>query len=421
MKADLAKRVNKGKSGESRPAQPPKCPECGSQRIWKKGFRKTSKGPVQRRICRECGYRFSPRTPTEPKNLILNQKFTTNIGFLRQLKGAKYAGTNAEGPKNLVEVESRTEKWPAGATARATAKPLSTEIRGKIIEFLWFMKKQGYKPSTVDCKIKMIKMLLNKGANIFDPDDVKRVIAIQETWKDSTKAKAVDDYSTFLTMQERTWKPPRYRKESAIPFIPSETELDQLIAASGKKMASYLQGLKETGAGAGELWRLEWAEVDRERKVVSINHPVKGHNSRMLPISEEWISMLARLPKRSERVFNGGLDSHSADFRVVRKRISARLSNPRMRKIFFRTFRHWRGTMEYHHTKDIIHVQRMLGHKSIKNTMIYINLENALFQSSNDEFHVRAAETVEEASKLGEVGFEKFDEFDGVHLYRKRK
>lgn len=401
--------------------QPLKCPECGSERVWKKGFRKTSRGRVQRWICRECGCRFSPRNHAEPRNLILNQNFTTNIGFLRQLKGAKYAETNAEGPKNLVEVESRTEKWAAGATARATAKPLSAEIRGKIIEFLWFMKKQGYKPSTVDCKIKMIRMLVKRGANIYDPDDVKRVIAIQETWKDSTKAKAVDDYSTFLTMQEMTWNPPRYSKESAIPFIPSETELDQLIAASGKKMASYLQGLKETGADAAELWRLEWTEVDRERKVVSINHPVKGHNSRMLPISEEWITMLARLPKRSERVFNGGLDCHSAAFRVVRKRVSARVSNPRIMKISFRTFRHWKGTMEYHQTKDIIHVQRMLGHKSIKNTMIYINLENALFQTSNDEFHVRIAETVEEACELLEAGFDYVGKIRGSDVFRKRK
>jgi len=47
----------------------------------------------------------------------------------------------------------------------------------------------------------------------------------------------------------------------------------------------------------------------------------------------------------------------------------------------------------------------MLGHKDIKSTMIYINLEQALFNTSNDEFHVKTAKTAEEACKLAEVGF----------------
>ncbi|MEM0007559.1 MAG: hypothetical protein QXR89_04750 [Candidatus Bathyarchaeia archaeon] len=77
--------------------------------------------------------------------------------------------------------------------------------------------------------------------------------------------------------------------------------------------------------------------------------------------------------------------------------------------------------MEYHKTKDIIHVQRLLGHKNIQNTLVYITIENALFQNINDEFHVRTAKTVEEACRLVEVGFEYITEIDGVKIFRKRK
>jgi site-specific recombinase XerC len=45
--------------------------------------------------------------------------------------------------------------------------------------------------------------------------------------------------------------------------------------------------------------------------------------------------------------------------------------------------------MEYHKTKDIMHVKEVLGHKSIQNTMIYINLEQTTFQEQNDEFTTR--------------------------------
>jgi integrase len=97
------------------------------------------------------------------------------------------------------------------------------------------------------------------------------------------------------------------------------------------------------------------------------------------------------------------------------------MNNPRLLRIIFHSFRYWKATMEYHKTRDIIHVQQILGHRDIKSAMIYINLEQALFNTTNDEFHVKTAKTVEELCKLAEVGFEYFDTTEGVHVYRKRK
>jgi site-specific recombinase XerC len=33
-----------------------------------------------------------------------------------------------------------------------------------------------------------------------------------------------------------------------------------------------------------------------------------------------------------------------------------------------------KGTMEYHRTKDILYVKQVLGHKNIKNTLVYTYL-----------------------------------------------
>jgi integrase len=104
-----------------------------------------------------------------------------------------------------------------------------------------------------------------------------------------------------------------------------------------------------------------------------------------------------------------------------RKQLAMKLQNPRLLEIGFHSFRHWKGTVEYHKTKDILHVQRLLGHKNIQNTLIYVNIEKALFQNTNEEFHVATARTVEEACRLIEVGFEYVNTIDGVHIYRKRK
>ena len=43
---------------------------------------------------------------------------------------------------------------------------------------------------------------------------------------------------------------------------------------------------------------------------------------------------------------------------------------------------------------------------SMQSTEIYINIEQALFNMSSDEFHVKVAHNVEEAAEIIEVGFE---------------
>jgi hypothetical protein len=63
--------------------------------------------------------------------------------------------------------------------------------------------------------------------------------------------------------------------------------------------------------------------------------------------------------------------------------------------------------MEYHKTKDVFHVKELLGHRSLDSTLIYINIERAVFGSEgNDEFHVKVAKAPEEIKTLLEAGFE---------------
>lgn len=77
--------------------------------------------------------------------------------------------------------------------------------------------------------------------------------------------------------------------------------------------------------------------------------------------------------------------------------------------------------MEYHKTHDPYHVKHLLGHKSLKSTEIYINIEQAVFNYADDEFRVKIAASLEEACKLSEVGFEYVTDMDGKKLFRKRK
>jgi site-specific recombinase XerC len=97
--------------------------------------------------------------------------------------------------------------------------------------------------------------------------------------------------------------------------------------------------------------------------------------------------------------------------------VAERLQNPRLLQISFKTLRHWKATTEYHKTKDILHVMRMLGHKNIQNTLVYTHL----VEFHDDEFVCKTARTVDEARALVESGFDYVSEIDGVQLFRKRK
>jgi integrase len=100
------------------------------------------------------------------------------------------------------------------------------------------------------------------------------------------------------------------------------------------------------------------------------------------------------------------------------RRVAAeRLGNPRFKAISFRTLRHFKATMEYHRTKGILYVMQLLGHKSIKNTLVYTHLVNF----EGDEFVSKLARNVEEAKGLVEGGFDYVTDMDGTKLFRKRK
>ena len=74
--------------------------------------------------------------------------------------------------------------------------------------------------------------------------------------------------------------------------------------------------------------------------------------------------------------------------------------------------------MEYYKTKDILHVMKVLGHRNIKNTLLYTQL---IKFKENDEFICKVARTQEEIQELIEAGFEFVLEKDGLAYFRKRK
>jgi len=307
------------------------------------------------------------------------------------------------------------ERELAEGTREPTAK---ADIKGKIVEFLWWMKKNGYSETTIFSRDKKLRRLIRLGADLFNPESVKEVLARQK-WSASYKETIVTAYDLFAKWLGIKWEKPIYKRVQKLPFIPLEREIDDLIAGCSKHISTFLMVAKETGARAGEIFALKWEDIDFETKTLRIA-PEKGSEPRIFRVSFKLLSMLNDLPKNSDKVFGRykNLKNLMRTFQRQRRRTARKLANARLLKISFHTLRHWKATMEYAKTKDLLHVMKILGHKSIKNTLIYTHLVKGL---KEDEFICKVARTPEEIASLIETGFEYICEHDGLKFFRKRK
>ncbi len=255
-----------------------------------------------------------------------------------------------------------------------------------------------------------------KLGDINNPDRIKTLICTYNV-SETRKELLTNAYDYYVQFKGLTWIKPRFTRDDVPIFLPLEGELDALIANTRTKMSTYLQLLKETGADAGEAWKLRWIDINITSRTVAIS-PTKNHNARTLPISENLLSRLLRLPRENSLVFAGkNLDKFRWLYETARNKLAIKLDNPRIHEIMFKTFRHWKATHEYYRTKDILHVKYILGHKRIENTLIYTHL--VYFES--DEFVCKVAKTVEEATALVEAGYEFVTSMDGNKLFKKRK
>jgi hypothetical protein len=91
------------------------------------------------------------------------------------------------------------------------------------------------------------------GIDLSNPEDVKLFIARNKNWSNGHKILAVYAYNDYTKAFGINWKMPYYKKNETLRFVPTEKEIDALIAGTSKKVSITLQALKETGFRIGEL------------------------------------------------------------------------------------------------------------------------------------------------------------------------
>jgi integrase len=312
-----------GSAGAS-PSNP--CPQCGSKKLWRDGQRYSDFGfKIQRWLCRDCGLRFSDPADVKATWKMLEQVETVHTKTVKR-------GNNREATRQIRVRKETKNLDPEESSIQKIPEKLS-EINSNLLQFAWTMKQQNYAEETIRMSSSCMRALRNRGANLNDPISVKTALALEKKWSQSRRRNVINAYTLFLRFQGLTWEKPICNVVRKYPFIPTEQEIDDLIAGNSNKVATFLQLLKETAMRSGEAKRVQWIDLDSERRIIVLNEPEKNSLPRIWNISPKLVSMLNAMPKKSTKIFGEGpINSTKTTFLKARKRLATKIGRASCRE-----------------------------------------------------------------------------------------
>ena len=300
----------------------------------------------------------------------------------------------------------------------------------KIFNVVWTLKKQGYRRRNrehvvyADSTLRKIGKrlrLLSERVCLDEPEKVMEFLIDFEGWKNSYKEDVANCYDHYARINGLSWSKPVFNREPRLPNVPTKEQIALIKGESIQKYALAFSLIEEWGLRPIELHETRVRDIDLERGINNIQTKKWGMPRQTGRLKPSTLAMLKDYLVIHNFGFNDRLfpivQRMRAQWNRAKRRIVRKLHDPTILKFRLYDLRHYYGTMLYHKTKDILYVKEKMGHRSIKNTLVYTHLVSF----SDEEYTSAVAETVDEARKLIEAGFEYVTEMDEASLFRKRK
>jgi integrase/recombinase XerD len=211
--------------------------------------------------------------------------------------------------------------------------------------------------------------------------------------KPSTIGLVADTLKTFYRLMAPDNKVmegcPKIKKSHAIPLVLSREEVDRIIAAiKNLKHRALAMLLYSAGLRLGEVIALRPVHIESARMKVRVEHG-KGNRDRYTILSEKALQtlriyFLAFKPK--EWLFEGR-NGKQYSHRSVGKIIADATKNAGIqKKVSPHTLRHSFATHLLEAGVALPVIQKLLGHSSIKTTMIYLHVTEPLVDRVKSPF-----------------------------------
>lgn len=190
-------------------------------------------------------------------------------------------------------------------------------------------------------------------------------------------------YLDTLNQPEKVQHLKRPRTVKKLPVVFSQEEVKQLIRSiRNMKHRAIIMTIYGAGLRSGEARNLKIGDVDSSRKRIVIRDP-KGNRDREVILSNhllEYLRNYVRTYQPKTYLFYGRLTSKplsNSSLRMVFNRAVRRSGINK--KGTLHTLRHSFATHLLNKGIDIRIIQQLLGHRSVKTTMIYCHLNKNKF------------------------------------------
>ena len=155
----------------------------------------------------------------------------------------------------------------------------------------------------------------------------------------------------------------------------SEAEIERIqdaLAFDGKTVTEQRHEIAvafliaiETAMRQGEIWGLDWLDIQMERRYLTL-YDTKNGDKRDVPLSSEAIRLLTLLkPKTKGRVLHSNQNSSGAVYRAAVKMTG-------IEGLTFHDSRH-EGITRLARKLDMLDLAKMIGHRDPRSLMIYYN------------------------------------------------
>lgn len=173
---------------------------------------------------------------------------------------------------------------------------------------------------------------------------------------------------------------PRPRYEKRLPAVLSKEEISKIIEVTKNlKHKTIIMLAYSAGLRISEVINLKPADIDSQRMQILV-HQGKGHKDRNVVLSEvilEQLRMYWKKYRPEVYLFEGytdGLPYAARSIQCVFKK-SLKLTGI-TKPASFHTLRHSYATHLVEDGVSVIIIQRLLGHKNLKSTSVYLHLQH---------------------------------------------
>ena len=153
-------------------------------------------------------------------------------------------------------------------------------------------------------------------------------------------------------------------------------EIDLVLENSPEPIRPIILTAIHAGLRKSELFRLEWNDVDFERKSITVtakgDEHTKNYRNREIPMTEQLLNCLKNLERKSVWVFSKENGERYSGW--IRRSLETLAKIAGIKRFTLHDLRHTFASHLVMDGVDLPTVQKLMGHASITTTMIYAHL-----------------------------------------------